>query len=51
MEVFYWFVDRLVDLFDFLRGIQIAGISFLTIVFGGLVLSMVVTVFWRGARG
>ena len=56
-NIFYMFLDMLRRLFNLLNSIVFYDpysgmvISYGWIIIGGIFLSMVITVFWRGAKG
>lgn len=51
MDVIFWLIDRIVEVAGVLRGCSFAGTNLLVISFGGVFLSMVIAIFWKGAKG
>lgn len=51
MDVLFWLIDRIIEVCDLLRQYSFAGVNLLVLMISGLFLSMVITVFWKGAQG
>lgn len=51
MEAIKWFITNMLSFLALLNRYTFAGVTLLGILLGCLILSMVITVFWKGAQG
>ena len=51
MDVIDWFASRLLEVFDQLNSYRFANAQLGLLLLSFVFLSMVISVFWRGARG
>ena len=51
MEAIQWFITNMLSFLTLLNSYTFGGASLLGILMGGLILSMVITIFWKGAQG
>ena len=51
MEAIQWFITNMLSFLTLLNSYTFAGVSLLGILLGCIILSMVITIFWKGAQG
>lgn len=51
MQVIEWFITNMLSFLTLLNQYTFAGISLLSILMSCIILSMIITIFWKGAQG